>query len=82
MADRKAAETGGTPGGPQESRSGGGSGADRGSRGERYDEAQGGGRSWEDVSPSADEASFAEDQGAHQDRGQSEADAEFNADAE
>jgi hypothetical protein len=53
-----------------------------GGRGERFDEAQGGGRSWEDVSPSADEADLAEDQAAHQDRGQSEADAEFNADAE
>jgi hypothetical protein len=52
-------------------------------RGERYDEAQGGGRSWQDVSPSADPADdLAEDQAAHQDRGQSEADAEFNAESE
>jgi hypothetical protein len=56
--------------------------ASGGGRGERYDEAQGGGRSWEDVSPAGDEASLAEDQAAHQDRGQSEAEAEFNADAE
>jgi hypothetical protein len=51
-------------------------------RGERFDEAQGGGRSWQDVSPAGDEASLAEDQAAHQDRGQSEAEAEFNAEAE
>ncbi|MEA3039401.1 MAG: hypothetical protein QOE79_1914 [Sphingomonadales bacterium] len=52
-------------------------------RGERFDEAQGGGRSWQDVSPSAEEADdLAEDQAAHQDRGQSEAEAEFNAEAE
>ncbi|MEA3061513.1 MAG: hypothetical protein QOJ94_1294 [Sphingomonadales bacterium] len=51
-------------------------------RGERFDEAQGGGRSWQDVSRSDDEASLAEDQAAHQDRGQSEAEAEFNAEAE
>ena len=54
-----------------------------GGRGERFDEAQGGGRSWQDVEPSADQADeLAEDQAAHQDRGQSEADAEFNAEAE
>jgi hypothetical protein len=54
-----------------------------GGRGERFDEAQGGGRSWRDVEPSADPADeLAEDQAAHQDRGQSEAEAEFNAEAE
>ena len=57
--------------------------ASGGDRGERYDEAQGGGRSWKDVSPSADEADdLAEDQAAHQDRGQSEAESEFNAESE
>lgn len=49
------------------------------SRGERFDEDQGGGRGAEEVSPSADELEFAEDQRDHQERGQ--ADAEFNADA-
>jgi hypothetical protein len=54
-----------------------------GGRGERYDEAQGGGRSWKDVSPSADRADdLAEDQAAHQDRGQSDAETEFNAEAD
>jgi hypothetical protein len=75
MADRKADEAGLTPGDLEESRSGGG-------RGERYDEAQGGGRSWQDVSRSADEADLAEDQAAHQDRGQSEAASEFNSESE
>jgi hypothetical protein len=54
-----------------------------GGRGERFDEAQGGGRSWQDVEPSAVEADdLADDQAAHQDRGQSEADAEFNAESD
>jgi hypothetical protein len=57
-------------------RQGGGSGGGQ-SRGERYDEAQGGGRGADDVSPSADELEFADDQRDHQERGQ--ADAEFNA---
>ncbi|MEA3048458.1 MAG: hypothetical protein QOG84_294 [Sphingomonadales bacterium] len=62
---------------------GGGAQASGEGRGERFDEAQGGGRSWQDVSPSAEEADdLAEDQAAHQDRGQSEAEAEFNAEAE
>ncbi|MEA2998786.1 MAG: hypothetical protein QOH04_2380 [Sphingomonadales bacterium] len=74
MTDRKQDEAGGTSSDLQESQYGGGSGRDRG---ERFDEAQGGGRSWEEVSPSADE-----ELGAHQDRGQSEADAEFNAESE
>jgi hypothetical protein len=57
--------------------------APQGGRGERFDEAQGGGRSWKDVSPSAEETDdLAEDQAAHQDRGQSEAEAEFNAESE
>ncbi|MBV9931353.1 MAG: hypothetical protein JO013_10465 [Alphaproteobacteria bacterium] len=51
------------------------------SRGERFDEEANGGRGAEDVSPSADELAFAEDQRAHQDRGQSEADDDFNRDA-
>src|SRR4051812_16143891 len=57
-------------------------GAAGGDRGERFDEEQGGGRGWREVSPSADEAALAEEQGAHQDRGQSEAETEFNAEAE
>jgi hypothetical protein len=69
MTDRKQDEPG-----REDSQSADGGG---GGRGESYDEAQGGGRSWEDVSPSGEE-----EQGAHQDRGQSEADAEFNAEAE
>jgi hypothetical protein len=44
------------------------------SRGERYDEEQGGGRGPESVSPDDDE--IAADQQAHQDRGQSEAEFE------
>jgi hypothetical protein len=75
MADRKQDEAGRAAGGLQDSQAGTG-------RGERYDEAQGGGRSWEDVSPSPDEAALPPDQGAHQDRGQSEAEAEFNAESE
>jgi hypothetical protein len=51
------------------------------SRGERFDEEQGGGRGVEDLSPSADELEFAQDQRIHQDRGQSEADDDFNRDA-
>jgi hypothetical protein len=59
-------------------RQGGGSSGGQ-SRGERFDEEQGGGRGADDVSPSADELEFAEDQRDPQARGQ--ADAEFNADA-
>lgn len=44
------------------------------SRGERYDEAQGGGRGPDSVSPDDDE--IARDQQAHQDRGQAEAEFE------
>jgi len=51
------------------------------SRGERYDEEANGGRGVEDLSPSSDELEFAEDQREHQDRGQSEADEDFNRDA-
>lgn len=51
------------------------------SRGERYDEEANGGRGADDVSPSSDELEFAEDQRIHQDRGQSEADDDFNRDA-
>ena len=47
----------------------------RQSRGERYDEEQGGGRGPDSVSLDDDE--IAADQQAHQDRGQSEAEAEF-----
>ena len=50
------------------------------SRGERYDEEANGGRGADEVSPSSDELEFAEDQSEHQDRGQSEADEEFNRD--
>jgi hypothetical protein len=60
-------------------RQGGGSSGGQ-SRGERFDEEQGGGRGADEVSPSADELEFAEDQRDHQDRGQ--ADAEFNADSD
>ena len=59
-------------------RQGGGSSGGQ-SRGERFDEEQGGGRGADDISPSADEIEFAQDQHDHQDRGQ--ADADFNADA-
>jgi hypothetical protein len=52
----------------------GGGGADGQSRGERFDEEQGGGRGPERVS--ADDEEIAEDQRAHQDRGQSEAEFE------
>jgi hypothetical protein len=52
------------------------------SRGERYDEEANGGRGVEDLSPSSDELEFAEDQREHQDRGQGEADDDFNAEAE
>jgi hypothetical protein len=45
------------------------------SRGERYDEDANGGRGPESVSPDDDE--IARDQQAHQDRGQDEAEAEF-----
>lgn len=51
------------------------------SRGERYDEEANGGRGVEDLSPSSDELEFAEDQREHQDRGQSEAEDDFNAEA-
>lgn len=51
------------------------------SRGERYDEEQGGGRGADDVSPSSDELEFAQDQRDHQERGQSEAEDDFNRDA-
>lgn len=51
------------------------------SRGERYDEEANGGRGADDVSPSSDELEFAEDQRIHQDRGQSEADDDFNREA-
>ena len=56
----------------QQSQSGGG--APGQSRGERYDEEQGGGRGPESVSLDDDE--IAADQQAHQDRGQSEAEFE------
>ena len=49
-------------------------GAPAQSRGERFDEEQGGGRGPESVSPDDDE--IAADQQAHQDRGQSEAEFE------
>jgi len=62
-------------GGAQGSASSGGP-----SRGERYDEEQGGGRGADEVSPSSDELEFAEDQRDHQERGQ--ADSEFNAESE
>jgi hypothetical protein len=52
------------------------------SRGERYDEAANGGRGAAEVSPSSDALEFAGDQRDHQDRGQSEAEEEFNRDAE
>jgi hypothetical protein len=52
------------------------------SRGERYDEEANGGRGADDVSPSSDELEFAEDQRIHQDRGQSEADDDFNRDSD
>jgi hypothetical protein len=52
------------------------------SRGERYDEEANGGRGADEVSPSSDELEFAEDQREHQDRGQSEAEDDFNAEAE
>lgn len=52
------------------------------SRGERYDEEANGGRGADEVSPSADELEFAEDQREHQDRGQSEAEEDFNRDAD
>jgi hypothetical protein len=58
----------------------GGGGPDGLSRGERYDEAQGGDRGVDEVSPSAEEQEFAEDQRDHQQRGQAEA--EFNAESE
>ena len=45
------------------------------SRGERYDEDANGGRGPESVSPDDDE--IARDQQTHQDRGQDEAEAEF-----
>jgi hypothetical protein len=51
------------------------------SRGERYDEEANGGRGADDVSPSSDELEFAEDQQSHQDRGQSDADEDFNREA-
>ena len=60
--------------GRQERRQGQGSG-DRLSRGERFDEAQGGGRGRDEVS-SGDSEDFASDQAEHQDRGQSVAEAE------
>ena len=60
-------------------RQGGGSSSGQ-SRGERFDEAQGGGRGADEVSASADELEFAEDQRDHQQRGQAEA--EFNAESE
>jgi len=44
------------------------------SRGERFDEAQGGGRGPDQIGSDADE--FADDQAEHQDRGQSVTDAE------
>ena len=44
------------------------------SRGERFDEAQGGGRGADDLATG--ESEFAEDQAEHQDRGQSVAEAE------
>ena len=61
-------------GGPdlQQSQSGGGPAGQ--SRGERFDEEQGGGRGPESVSLDDDE--IAADQQAHQDRGQSEAEFE------
>jgi hypothetical protein len=52
------------------------------SRGERYDEEANGGRGADEVSPSAEELEFAEDQAEHQDRGQSEADEAFNRDSD
>jgi hypothetical protein len=52
------------------------------SRGERLDEEANGGRGVEDLSPSSDELEFAEDQREHQDRGQSEADDDFNRDSD
>jgi hypothetical protein len=52
------------------------------SRGERYDEEANGGRGVEDLSPSSDELEFADDQREHQDRGQSEADDDFNRDSD
>jgi hypothetical protein len=52
------------------------------SRGERYDEEANGGRGVEDLSPSSDELEFAEDQREHQDRGQSEADDDFNRESD
>ena len=78
MADEKDGMTGRDL---QESQSGIGS-AERGpirsegqSRTERYDERANGGRGPESVSPDDDE--IARDQQAHQDRGQSEAEADF-----
>ena len=59
----------------QQERSGAGQRGDQGqSRGERFDEAQGGGRGPDTPTAGADE--FAEDQAEHQDRGQSVAEAE------
>jgi hypothetical protein len=73
--DQRAGQAGGGPGPSDTSNAGGdaspgGSGSDGQSRGERFDEEQGGGRSPESVSPDDDE--IAEDQRAHQDRGQSD----------
>ena len=51
------------------------------SRGKRFDEEANGGRGEQDLSPSSEELEFAEDQREHQDRGQSEAEDEFNRDA-
>jgi hypothetical protein len=74
----------------QQPQSGGGSGRVGGnrtqasgqsiSRGERFDEEANGGRGVEDLSPSSEELEFADDQGAHQDRRQSEAADDFNRD--
>ncbi len=50
-------------------------GSDGGSRGQRFDEAQGGGRGPEQVTQN-DEDAFASDQVEHQDRGQSIAESE------
>ena len=63
--------------GQQEQRSTAEEGDRRQSRGERFDEAQGGGRSADTVGATGGE--FAEDQAEHQDRGQSVAEEETDA---
>ena len=74
---RKGGADGGLAGGDRPPASGQGV-----SRGERYDEEANGGRGAEDVSPSSDELEFAEDKRDHQDRGQSEAEEDFNRGAD